>query len=434
LECNSACSVLDEEEENDPIVHRPTSPLGRLILPPRVSLPVRPRDLSTATWLERVSFLEKLKEALADVARFRESPSQIVECVLTTAVPEHKRVVVLIPPILSEMILHHPEVLRGYLPQILAFTLNTMPIEEKERVDPDFEQFVSVLCIEADPNELIENALKLCLKSPRRLPLERIVLKLYELREDVALGSTVVSHLVIWLLNHTGCDRLMEVLCVEEFKLIQRFSVSQSTEVRNALLPYMKKAQAQRASQTGERDVVRVIEVGNDPRQLKRIIEEECSRGPRADIPKYVAALLAFPDEGTHTEFFLRFLRFLAKLPLRSVIKYENDLGRVCIQKFGSPQLVTFLGDDPQDRKLISGLSRCIWKCPSTILDGSEQYLHPLYAIFKRSIGPTRDELAQIFLAIWKKTQHSVLDLEEVCDPHCNLLKDLMAQYKIVED
>jgi hypothetical protein len=68
------------------------------------------------------------------------------------------------------------------------------------------------------------------------------------------------------------------------------------------------------------------------------------------------------------------------------------------------------------------------------ILDGSEQYLHTLYAMFKRSIGPARDELAQIFLAIWKKTEHSVLDLEEVCDPHCNLLKDLMAQYQFVEN
>jgi hypothetical protein len=423
--------AIDEEEESE---STDTGPLGRIILPPRVSLPVRPRDLSTATWLERVSFLERLKEALADAARFRESPSQIVECVLTTAVPEHKRVVVLIPAILSEMILHHPEVLRVHLPQILAFTMNTMPMEERDQIDPDFEQFVSVLCIEADPNELIEKALKLCLNTARRLPLERFVLKLYELREDVALAATVVSHLVIWLLNHPGCDRLMDVLCVEEFKVIQKFSAAQSTDFRNVLLPYMKKAQAQRASRTEQRDSVRVIDVGSDPRQLKKIIEEEFSRGPRADIPKCVAALLAFPDEKPHRELFLKFLRFLAKLPQRSVVKYENSCGRLCMQKFGSPQLLSFLGGDWQDRKLISGLSRCIWNCPSAILEGSEQYLHPLYAMFKRSIGPTRDELAQIFLAIWKKTQHSVLDLEEVCEPHCNLLKGLMAQYQIVED
>jgi hypothetical protein len=264
--------------------------------------------------------------------------------------------------------------------------------------------------------------------------LEKFVLKLYELRDDVALSFSVVGHLTFWLLNHSGGEKLLEILCVEEFKLVQRYSASQLIEVRNALLPYLRKAQAERASQTSGSDAGRAIELSSDPRQLKAIIAEEFGKGGRADIPKCISALLAFADDRSSPDFFLKFLRFLARLPRRLVTKHEQKFGKVCLQKFGSPTLLAFLGEPWPDRKLISGLSRCIWNCPSAILEGSERYLHTLYAMFKRSIGPTRDELAQVFLAIWKKTGHSVLDLEGVCDPHCNLLKDLMARYHFVED
>jgi hypothetical protein len=309
-----------------------------------------------------------------------------------------------------------------------------MPLDEKEQLDPDFEQFVSVLCIEGDSNEMIEESLRLCLNTTKPLPLERFILKLYELRDDVALGYTVVSHLILWLLNHRGSGRLMELLCVEEFKIIQRFSVAQSDAVRSGLLPYMKKAQDQRASQEQERDTVPVIDVGRDPSQLIRIIKEQFDLGPRADIPKCAAALLAFPDEEPDRKLFMKFLTWLARLPRRSLVKHENDMRKVCIQKFRSPSLLAFLGEDWQDRKLLSGLARCIWNCSSAILEGSEQYLPHLYTVFKHSIGPTRGELAQIFLAIWTKTRHSVLDLEEVCEPYANLLKVLMDQYQIVEN
>jgi hypothetical protein len=409
------------------------APLGRIIHLPKVSLSVRPRDLSTATWLERVSFLEKLKESLADIARFREPPSQIVECVLTTAVPVHKRVVCLIPPILSELILHHPEVLRVHLVAILTFTLNEMPLEEREQNDPspDFDQFLSVLCLEADPNDAIEWALRICDKSARRLPLQKFIVKIYDVRHDTALAYNVLAHLTTWLLKNPGSEQLLEILCTEEFKGLQRFGATQPAEVRKALLPHMKRAQAQRASDTASVSSAASIDVGTDRRTLKGIIEEEFSKGSSADVPRCVASLLAFPDQ--KPDLFLKFLFWLGHLPMRAVVRYEKELAQLCCQKFGAPTLLHFLKDDWQDPKVISGLSRCIWHCPGEILEGSELYLKPLYTLFRRSIGPKRIDLAQIFLAIWRKTGHSVLDLEEVCDPHRNLLNDLMAQYQVVQ-
>jgi hypothetical protein len=378
-----------------------------------------------------VIFLEKLKESLAEIARFREPPSQIVGCVLTTVVPVHKRVVGLIPPILSELILHHPEVLRVHLVAILTFTLNAMPLEEREQNDPspDFDQFLSVLCLETDPNDAIERALKICDKAARRLPLHKFVLKIYDIRDDTALAYNVLTHLTLWILKNSGSERLLEILCTEEFKGMQRFGATQSAEIRKALLPYMKRARAQRASDTASVSSAASIDVGTDRRTLKAIIEEEFSKGSRADVPRCVAALLAFPDQ--KRGLFLKFLFWLGRQPMRAVVRYERELAQLCCQKFVAPTLLCFLADDWQDPKVISGLSRCIWHCPGEILEGSEQYLRPLYTLFRRSIGPARNDLAQIFLAISRKTGHSVLDLEDVCDPHKNLLNDLMAQYQV---
>jgi hypothetical protein len=173
------------------------------------------------------------------------------------------------------------------------------------------------------------------------------------------------------------------------------------------------------------------IDVGTDKTILKRIIEDEFSKGSSADVPRCVASLLAFPDH--KPDLFLKFLFWLGRLPMRAVVRYERELAQLCCQKFGAPALLHFLENNWQDPKVISGLSRCIWHCPGEILEGSEKYLRPLYTLFKRSIGPTRNDLAQIFLAIWKKTNHSVLDSEDVCDPHRNLLNDLMAQYQVVQ-
>ena len=218
-------------------------PLGKIIRPPRVSLPVQPRDLSKATWLEKISFLDMLKDCLAKNMRFKESPSQIIDCVLTTSITEHKRVTFLIPPILSELILRHPEVLRSYLNQIMTFTLNTM-FHESSKTDPDFNQFLSVLFVEADPTELIDKALKICDKTPKKLPFGRFVRKLYKARDDIVLPYNILAHLVSSILKTADCEKLLALVCVYEFKSVQRFGANQTEEVRQRLLPFMKAAHA----------------------------------------------------------------------------------------------------------------------------------------------------------------------------------------------
>ena len=177
----------------------------------------------------------------------------------------------------------------------------------------------------------------------------------------------------------------------------------------------------------------RVVDIGTDEKTWRKIVEDQLELGGRADIPKLAAALVAIPIDDSLADLFKRFLLFIAKLPLWMVLKHEDDLVEICTHKFSDPSLLTFLEDDWVDAKLITGLSRCIWDCPNSILEGSDVYLSSLYSIFRRSIGPTRIDLAQIFLAIFQKTHVSVLDLDEILAPHRKLIDDLMSQYRIVQ-
>ena len=408
------------------------APLGKIIRPQRVSLPVQPRDLSKASWLEKISFLDMLKDCLAKNMRFKESPSQIIDCVLTASLTEHKRVTFLIPPILSELILRHPEVLRSYLNQIMTFTLNTM-FHESSKTDADFNQFLSVLFVEADPTELIDKALKICDKTARKLPFERFVRKLYKARDDIVLPYNVLAHLVSLILKTPDCEKLLALICVYEFKSVQRFGSNQPEAVRQRLLPFMKAAHAKRQANKKSQVSIRTVDIGHDEKTWRKIVSDQLEMGGRADIPRLAAAMVALPIDDGVSDLFQKFLLFIAKIPLWMVLKYEDALVEICTHKFADPALLSFLEDEWIDAKLVTGLSRCIWDCPSTILEGSDAYLSPLYAMFRRSIGPTRIDLAQIFLAIFQKTHVSVLDLEEVLEPHRKLIDDLMAQYRIVQ-
>ena len=407
-------------------------PLGKIIPPPKVSLPVRPRDLTSATWLERVSFLEMLKESLAMSTRFKESPSQIVECVLTTAVPPHKKVTFLIPPILSEIILHHPEVLRNHLSSIIQFALNTM-IGKVWQADTQFQQFLSVLYLESDPTELIDKALKIVDKNAHPLPYEIFILKAYEARSDIILPYSIVSHIVSRLLKKQAFDHdsseLFTLICIKEKKSVQKFGTSQSIENKRRIIPFLKIAQQN--SESSQKVVHRVVEVSNDPHELKSIIDEEMSRGAKCDIPKLSAAFAKYPHDKC-VKLFQPFILFVAQLPQRILTEYEEEFVRVCTTHFTDPKLLLFLDADYIESKVICGLSRCIWNCPSSILDGSDRYLPLLYNMFKESIGSTRYDLIQIFLAIYQKTKVSVLDLPAVVTPYRKLIEDMMAQFRIV--
>lgn len=429
-------------------------PLGKIIPPPRVSLPVKPRDLSTATWLERVTFLEKLKESLAKSIRFKESPSQILDCVLTTSVPSHKKVTFLIPPILSEIILHHPEVLNSHLSKIVEFTLNTM-VSKAWQTDTQFSQFLSVLILESDPIYLIDQALKISDKSTHPLPFDIFILRAYEVRDDIILPYNIVSHIISQLVkkpgmpisvqatlsnrsnSNTGENRdatteLFTLICIKEMKHVQRFGSGQSQEIRKKIIPYLKIAQQQNKSRN-EVYNHRTVDLSHisDIRELKQIIDTEMSKGAKSDIPKLVAALVQYPNDKCQ-KLFVPFILFIASLPQRIADDYELEFVNVCVKHFRDPALLSFLDNDFIEPKVIVGLSRSIWNCPSSILDGSENYLPFLYKMFKESIGSTRYELVQLFLAIFQKTRVSVLDLPEMKMPYKKLIDDMMSQFRII--
>lgn len=284
-----------------------------------------------------------------------------------------------------------PELLTSHMEGILRFTLKTMPNNSD-----DFEQFLDVVVLEADPIHLIDVGLKICEETSRLLPFDELVLKVFRnSNESVLLPFNVLSHLLNWLLYGQRNDELLGILCQTEFAAIQRFGCESSEQVRMVLLPFMRRVKQEQSAISVE-------------------IPEDLVQG--------------YPS----VNLFKSFLLFVSGLSIKALRGCEASIEELCVRKFYDPGLLVFLKDEWIDSKLISGLSRCIWNCPGQLLEGSEVYLPGLYRVFKGSIGVVRLRLAKLFVAIEKKTGISVLDCSEVCAPHRSCLREMMSQFRVL--
>ena len=327
-------------------------------------------------------------------------------------------------------------------------------VQKQSQTEGQFQQFLSVLILESDPTYLIDQSLRITDKCTHPLPYESFILRAYEVRDDIILPYNIVSHLLTRLLkkpsllylngnsstsqNSTSNEtrntaaELFTLICVKEMKSVQRFGSGQTPEVKKKIIPFLRNAQLH----TSSREEVmnhRVVDLSGitDPRELKQIIDTEMSKASKCDIPKLVAAFVNYPHDKCQ-KLFQPFILFIACLPQRIVNAYEEEFVKICVTHFQHPALLGFLQNDFVESRVICGLSRCIWNCPSSILEGSDKYLPLLYTMFKESIGSTRYELVQIFLAIYQKTRVSVLDLPEVKQPYKKLIDDMMAQFRII--
>lgn len=423
--------VKNNENDASSVYSNPEyKPIGRIVGPPSLSLPIGLHEIKSATWLERVTFLHVLKEALAMSSQFKETPIEIVDCVLAAADPPHKKVTFTIPPILAELILYNPEILINRLPQIVHFTLFTM-VGNLWRENTEFEQFLTVLITESDPTELVNQAIRVSDKSSRPLPCELFVMCVFEERRDLILPSNLVGNLVAQIIKHKIMDpissELLTFLCATHLKHVQSYGANQTVEIRKILVPYIRAAQSESSKSSPRRK----IDVGTDQKLLPRIIREEMKKGSKCFFPRLAAAVINLNDD-QNAKLFESFVLFISKVPSSTIEQYQDEMIQICTSKFKSPQYLSLLGGDWIDPRIINGLSKCIWSCPKCILNGSEKYFHTLYKVFKESIGSTRFELAQIFLAIEHHTKHSIIDLEDVVPPYRKLIIELMARFSIL--
>ena len=391
------------------------------------------RDMSQATWMERQAFLTLMRDTIETGGKISSTPEEMLDCVMSISKPAHKKVVVMIPPVIAALLLRNPEIVTTRLREIIEFTLYYM-VGDDWRQDIEFENYLSVLTDTADPVEIVSLAVNVQAATERPLPCELLIMFVYEKRNNLMLPYSVVSHLVAWLIGtqnrSDSQEELLRFICKREVNHVIQFGTGQSAGVRKSLLPYVKghvPAKKQEGSSTRPKDPeIRTT----DPEKLLGIMMEESMKGKKCDLPKLLVAFGLFSGELPYNVY-IAFLDALGKLPEAVVDQNEKTLRRLCVSTFDRPSFLRFFFDDWVPPERVIGFSRIVWNSSSELLSGSEKLLPILYRIFLESTGPVRLDICRIFLAIEHATSHSILELRELKEPYRKLITSMMSQFRV---
>ena len=389
------------------------------------------QDMSKATWFERQSFLAFMRDAIETGVKINSTPEEMLDCLMVISRPVHKKVVYLIPPVLTALMLRSPEVVTTRLREIVEFTLFAM-VGDDWRDDPEFENYLAVLIDTADPIQIINTCISVSGMNERPLPCELLIMSVYEKHNDLLLPYQVVARMVAWLIGKQNRsdsqEELLRFVCKREVKNVIQFGTGQPADVRKSLIPYVKdyvpkkKESTQRVSDPDIKTT--------DPDKLLGIMAEECAKGKKCDLPRLLVAFGMFSGELPYN-IYVAFIDVIGRLPEAVVEQHENILQRLCVATFDRPNFLSFFFDDWVPPERIIGFSRMVWNSPRELLAGSEKLYPKLYEIFLDSSGPQRLAICRIFLAVERATSHSVLELREVKNPYRKLIASMMSQFRV---
>ena len=424
--------ALEEEEEQEA---ENFNTLGSLEISTSGNV-FRVRDMSRSTWLEKLSFLDYMKESLERNAQIASTPEELVDCLMAMGNPPHKKITFAIPPILAEVLIRHPEVLGTKLRDILRYTLFAM-VGDFWRDEPDFEGYLSILIQEADPTEIVANSLILVDRTERPLPFELLIMFVYEQRNDLRLPYSVAAHLICTLLNKPNRspsqEELLRFVCEREVSHAVQWGTEQPAPVRRRLVPYVKGHTAALKKDASAQPQKRGPEIRTtDPRKLLALATEEIKKGRKANLSTLCAALGMFEGELPY-KIYTGFLDVVGKVPEAVIGQNASSLRKLCATTFDQPSFMGFFHEDWVPPERVTGFSRVVWSCNMDMLRGSDKHYPRLYEIFLDSTGPVRLDLCKIFLAIERVTSHSILELDAITGPYRRLIESNMKQFRIVK-
>jgi hypothetical protein len=396
----------------------------------RSKFPFQLRDLSGETWLEKVSFLELMSQSLFDSSRF--DPVEVLNCLLSASKPLHQRVTFLIPPLLTELLIRSPELLRTELGHVVEFTLLMMSADGWDQSEP-CAQYLETLLNEADPTEMIETILQISHRAGRVLPFEALIAQIFSRRVDLVLGQYVVSKLARWLVHRdTLCPeaaRLFSMLCELETEKVRRYAARQGIQVRQHILTYLTPYLSQLSSPASPRRSSQPV-LTHEPADSLAVMQQEMKLSKRCNFPRFLAATAAY-SQGLSTDFLVQIIDFVGKLPESVIADSHDEFSQMCLAVFTSPEILSFLGDQWVRPERLVGLGRIVWPAPASLMEGSEKWLSILYAAFRDSIGTVRCEIVKIFKAIEEVTGSCVTDLAEVAEPYSSLITEMIMESSV---
>lgn len=413
--------------------------VGRLIKKRNKEKQLSLRDMTQMNWLERLTYLNNLKQTFeANSYSFSSPAIDVVNCLLTAAFPIHKKVSPLLAKLLTKCIYQNPEVLHTLLIDVVRFLLHAIRPPASLTADDGAGDFLDAILFESSPDELIEAALVVKSENQRPLLVEEIVLLMYQKKPDILLSQISTRNLLCYLLHlkakTESSEKLLYLICEKETNEVLKFFNMQSRELKRELIHYIPKEEIEKLKNKKTKEP-EVVLTNKSQANLIFVINQEMKKGPKCNFKRLSLALqnVRIENEQMFNEMFLFYLKALAKLPESSVKANSQSICDVSNNTFNSPLVFNILDRPIILPDMIKGFRIFVWHCPMSLLNNSNQYYHRLYEIFKDSDGNVRKQIVGISIAIEKVTERSFLDESEIIPPHKELIQNLMHQYDVYD-
>ena len=168
---------------------------------------------------------------------------------------------------------------------------------------------------------------------------------------------------------------------------------------------------------------------------MNEAFSKETKKGNRANCYLIAKALESFeqPAERYEKHLFYTVLLFLYSVSDEYIQKNKKYIDRICCSHFSSPERsISLLNDNRIRSKLLIGLSKFVWHCEKSLLEGADVYYSNIYKLFCQAKGSQRDALLIIALAIKKATNKSITELQDMLPKHALLFQNIENSHSFV--
>lgn len=393
--------------------------VGYIVNPKSQRLGFDPKNVCNRGWADRVDFLKRISKHLLKYPKISDSPEEIFDCIMAASFPIHKKVNEFIPPILKEIVVRFPEVLKTRLQDISSLIIEIQHI-------PSIDDLLEALIVESDPNIILNSLIRVTEDNPKAKSLIDLAAKVLALKPNYKITYSVSARLIVRCLstmNNPNSSVILEDLSLRDLKHLQRFASKQSIEVKKQLAPFVRSA----LKVQDEEEVLNVSLASQE--ELQKIILQEMVG--RCNFPRLANAMyLIEVDTFDHQlKLYELFLRFLGRQKEGQFDEYEFEMEVAC-QRFREPELFDIIIDNPRFMDCLTGLSRCIFSSPRTLLKNGSKNYPKLYEMFKTANSSVRLELVIIFMAIRAVTGVSIHESPSISSNHSQLIEQLTSQIK----
>ena len=406
--------------------------IGKIALKPRKSLPFSLRDLTGRSWLERLTFFEILDDALGSGRCTSLKGDDVMKCILSGVFPTHRKLIPISISVLMKAVAYFPESLKANVLPVVTFVLS---IYKEKHGDESFDELVSTISQESDKSELFDAAISAENEKNRPVNSSAFILDVYNSDQTIILTQKTICNLISFLLREQPISKasglVIKAICKNQKENVIKYYQSQTPKTQALLRQFIPRTREQK---TQEKPKEEGIITGNMTKDdLYEIIKHESRKVDNANMSKMLAAYKAYvvDDVKELSSLFFVFLTFLSKISDETYQENEETLFNISAAQFSSSKVITMVNSSQFTPKLIVGLSRFVWNCPSSALSQSCELYSFLYDMFCHADGKTRLDITEIVIGIEKATGTSWSSVVEIKPVHKKLLAKLYQQFEI---